>query len=224
MVSKEWVYSTNSGLLQAKFSSCHSINDFKQKSNKQPLRSSSKVQSRLTIHQQQTRYQVTHYRLKTSTRYDTFAAYAYRAISVSGGIMPGRCLQNGDSKCPSIIRHSLWISSYINIQVQNNTVNFHYIFSIIISVLWNISYAYKTTIYVPLSIIFKDSSTKFCSSHLMHFMNRWSLTESIWTGWSAETRCWQVSRHDITFRNSNNLNFTKQTTQYSLMCISRFHF
>ena len=45
---------------------------------------------------------------------------------------------------------------------------------------------------------------------LIHFTANQALTESIWTGWSLETKCWQVSRHDMIFLNSNNLNFTIQ--------------
>jgi len=48
-------------------------------------------------------------------------------------------------------------------------------------------------------------SAQFHDSQLMYFTRNRSLTRSIWTGWSGETKCWQVSRHDITFRNSNNL-------------------
>jgi len=53
-----------------------------------------------------------------------------RAISVSGGIMPGRCLEKGDTKCPSMIRHSLCTSSCISTQLP-----IHNIFTAIIYII-----------------------------------------------------------------------------------------
>jgi len=75
----------------------------------------------------------------------------------------------------------------------------------------------KTKACVTASTIFKDCifCIKFYGSQSVNAFHEQSPTRSIWTGWSAETKCWHVSRHDITFRNSNNLNFTTGTTQHS---------
>lgn len=51
------------------------------------------------------------------------------AVSVSGGIMPGKCLLNGDTKCPSMNRHSLCTSSWTEIQLGMFT---HLIYSTIL--------------------------------------------------------------------------------------------